>query len=682
MLKINTVRFEVNTSSGLFGAEYNFKTGLNIVRGNNTSGKSSFFQAILYCLGLEELIGGTNEKTMQSVLKDVVEFPKNTFHNVLQSFVYLEIKNQSDEIITLKRSVTSNYRSPKLIDVYEEAMLSSSKNEKEPKPMFVHDKGGASDEYYGFHLYLEKFLGWELPLVLNKLGDSKKLYLQQVASSFIIEQKSGWSDFFATMPYYSLTNKEARVVEFLLNLDVYENQRKKQKLNSNKRIIEDKWESLFKELYRLAEKGGGKLIGIEDKPEIINDINSVKILLTHDGNDITISDYLDILNKELFDIESKYVPIVSDNLLKNEKKLDELNTQVTKFSINYEMLLSDLNLDKDKLSRYKNQYNSLSKDLIKNKGALKVKELGADIDIKLSSDICPTCYQPVNDSLLPSEIEQNPMNIEENIAFINAQMKMIDVYVEGVKYKINENESKLSAIRKKLSELRENIRSIKKELIADDRLPSEIVIEKKLNLKKKLEFYYKFQEELSELLNTILKLSEKYERNLSDRKELSGEYFSKLDRIKLNELVIQFRRILNKVNYRSKPTNTLNISMENYLPLANEKLENGENKSYNIRFDSSASDFVRCIWAYTCGLFKVSNKFNGNHPNLLMFDEPKQQDIALEDFHQFLSELSTYRDSQIIVFASFENSDESFLNATKGLEFHLNKIEGKLIKPL
>ena len=82
MLKINAIKFEINTSSGLFGAEYHFTIGLNIVRGDNTSGKSSFFQAILYCLGLEELIGGRNEKTMQSVLKDVVEFPKDAAFSV------------------------------------------------------------------------------------------------------------------------------------------------------------------------------------------------------------------------------------------------------------------------------------------------------------------------------------------------------------------------------------------------------------------------------------------------------------------------------------------------------------------------------------------------------------------------------------------------------------------------
>ncbi len=682
MLKINAIKFEVNTSSGLFGAEYHFTIGLNIVRGDNTSGKSSFFQAILYCLGLEELIGGRNEKTMQSVLKDVVEFPKDNFHDVLQSFVLLEIENQQGQIITLRRSIASTNRDSKLIDVFEEAVLSQNINETEPRPMFVHDKGGASDEYYGFHLFLEDFLGWELPHVLNKLGESRKLYLQQVASAFIIEQKSGWSDFFATMPYYSLTNKEARVVEFLLDLDVYENQRKRQKLNSDRRIIDDRWESLYRQFYRLAEKGGGKLIGLEHKPSIINDSSAIKILLTHNESDITVSNYLEVMENELEEIESKHIPSVSTNLNENELRLEALNNAVNRLSLNYEMLSTELSFDKDKLGRYSTQLQSLTEDLRKNKGALKMKKLGAEVKLKSANDNCPTCNQPVKDSLLPADIEQNPMNLEENISFIEAQMKMVDVYVDGVKHKIEEKEKNQTIIRNKISEHRHDIRQIKKELVADDRLPSELEIERKLNIKKRIEFFTKYQDEFADMLNEIVSLSQEYESMLKQMKNLPKEYFSSKDREKLSGLTNQFRRILNKVNYTSKPTQLLDISQENYLPIANEKLENGEIKSYNIRFDSSASDFVRCIWAYTCSLYKVSKEHSGNHPGLLMFDEPKQQDIALENFHEFLSELSTYNDAQVLVFASFENSDESFRAATEGLDFNLNLIEGKLIKPL
>lgn len=185
MLKINAIKIEVNTTNGLYGNEIHFDTGLNIIRGDNSSGKSSLFQCIIYGLGFEELLGGKNEKTMQSVFKDQVEYPKESFHKVLQSFIYLEIENK--EVITIRRSVASETRKSQLVDVYEGALISGNKKTLESRPMYIHDNGGATDDIYGFHLYLAEFLNWTLPEIMNKEGNLSKLYLQQIASAFIIE---------------------------------------------------------------------------------------------------------------------------------------------------------------------------------------------------------------------------------------------------------------------------------------------------------------------------------------------------------------------------------------------------------------------------------------------------------------------------------------------------------------
>ena len=152
MLKIRAIKIEINTADGLYGAEFNFSDGLNIIRGNNTSGKSSLFQSIIYGLGFEELLGGKNEKTMQSVLKDQVEFPRGIKHNINQSFIYLEIENK--EIITIKRSIASSSRKAQLVDVFFGALLTGEDKTLESRQMYVHDPGSASDELYGFHLYL------------------------------------------------------------------------------------------------------------------------------------------------------------------------------------------------------------------------------------------------------------------------------------------------------------------------------------------------------------------------------------------------------------------------------------------------------------------------------------------------------------------------------------------------
>ncbi len=677
MLKINNIKIEVNTNNGLFGAFHSFKSGLNIVRGNNTSGKSSLFQAIVYALGFEELIGGRFEKTMQSVLKDQVEYPKSTFHSVLQSFVLLEIENSNGDIITIRRFVQNPNRKSQLIDVYFGSLLVN--DTLESRPMFIHDNGGASDINYGFHLYLEDFLNWELPKVLTNKGDLRKIYIQQVASSFIIEQKSGWSDFFATMPIYGLNNKEARIVEFILDMDVYGNKMKKQELGITKRILENDWLNLSKRFERFAEKGGGKLVGLSQSPIIINNINEINILLSKDEIDYSISNYLDLIIEELDILNQVETISVKDKIGDNETLITKNEEKLNQISFDVEMISSELTFDNQKLSNFNYQLENLNEDLRKNKGASKVQKMGAEIDLKVSENTCPTCDQEINDSLLPLSVKQVPMRLEDNISFLSAQIKMLDVNIESLESRIIAKNKQLKNLRGSQSNLRSQIRELKKELISDERLPSIIDIEYRLNLKKRIEFYSKYLEDLSELKDELSTLSVKWEGILGEQEKLKTDTFSPNDITKLKSLTNNFKSLLTTFSYSSKTINDIAISDENYLPLAKKP---NDNLFYNIRFDSSASDFVRSIWAYTCSLYKTSIENNGNHPNLLMFDEPKQQDMSISDFTNFLKELSTYNKAQTLLFASFENSDETFIKATEGIEFHLNHINDKLIKPI
>ena len=677
MLKIRALKIEVNTTSGLYGAEFSFSNGLNIIRGDNSTGKSSLFQSIIYGLGFEELLGGKNEKTMQSVLKDQVEFPRNTLHNITQSFVYLEIENK--EIVTIKRSVASSTRKSQLIDVYDGALLTGDNQALESRQMWVHDAGGASDEFYGFHLFLTEFLGFNLPEVVTAKGDLHKLYLQQIAPAFIIEQKTGWSDFLATMPYFGMRNTEQRVVEFLLNLDVFENEKRKQQLSSSKQNLGNRWQNLFAKFQNLAERSGGKLVGLQDSPSIINSYGGIYISLIKDDKSITLSDLNEIQKAELSALESQQIATVGSNLNKNEEALNKLNDKLNQVSLNFELLSPELNFDKEKLKQYERQVIAVQDDLRKNKGALKVNKLGGELPAETANNVCPTCEQELKDSLLPSDIKQVPMRIEDNISYLDSQERMISVYIDGQQKTINEKENKLKEYQTVALEVRQQIRDLKKELVQDERLPSVIEIEKRIDLKRKVEFFNKILESFSPLIEDLKSLSAEYGRILNNESNLPKDFFSPLDRQKLNALKDTFIQLLRVFNYQSKPFDAIRISQDTYLPVAQ---KTDAEQFYNIKFDSSASDFIRCIWAYTTALLKTSITFNTNHPRLLIFDEPKQQDMSKDSFRNFLIELSKFQEQQVILFASFENSDNSFAEATQGLTFGINKIDELLIRPI
>ena len=674
MLRLNAIKIDITTADGAYGFEHAFDSGLNIIRGNNSSGKSSMFQAILYALGLEELLGGKNEKTMQSVLKDVVEYPDGQFHKILQSHVYLEITNNTT--VTVKRSIVSPTESPKLIEVYFGALLTERKKDLKKQAMFIHDKGGASDNTYGFHMFLANFLNWHMPEVTNAQGQQTHLYIQQVAPSFMIEQKSGWSDFFATMPYYGIKQATSRVVEFILNMDIFENQKKKQEIGYKEENLRERWRTIYVQIDSISRDTRFKLQGMTEKPAIIN-VDDICLIKDSDFRSISIDQELTSLRHEYLMINSVNIKTVGENVETNETQLKTLQDKLNLKSLQYDLISSDLSFSEQQVKEYEVQLNEIENDLIKNKNALKVVNLGGEIGSDVSASICPTCHQHIEDTLLPHDVKQTPMRLDDNIKYLESEKKMVEKYIEGQKAVLNEKQHTLNILREELSEIRTDIRRIKKDLTADSRIPSIADIEHRLNLKKKIEFYEKKIDEFEGLKQQIKALSSEYLMILSEKKSINNDC-SINDNEKIKDLNNNFTKALEAFKYESKPVHTIKISHENYMPLT--QLDTGE--IYNIRFDSSASDFIRCLWAYYISLMQTSIKYQGNHPCLLLFDEPKQQDMSEEGFRVFLLNLSVISAAQIFVFASFENKDESFVSATEGIKFHLVKIEDKLIKQM
>ncbi|WP_343659909.1 hypothetical protein [Chryseobacterium sp.] len=673
MLKINSIKVEINTDKGLFGADFTFESGLNIIRGNNTAGKSSLFQSIIYALGFEELLGGKFEKTLQSVLKDTVEYPREkNQYKILQSFVYLVVENQSGEVITVKRGVRVPNRKSQLIDVYYGDYISNPEKITQQKQMWVHDKGGASDNDFGFHAFLCEFINLVLPKVVTYNGNFTSLYLQQIASAFIIEQKKGWSDFFITAPMYSIRDLNQRIVEFLLNLDVFENNEKKELINTRRNKLQNDWQKTFNDLESLSERTNTKIIGVKNTPELINNINDIKLILEREAGDLRIEDYFSELQNELFSYSENF-ETVGDNISVNERLLNEKQSLLNKLNINYDILLPEISVEESKLVQFEKQHATISEDLRKNKGVEKLNKLGAKNDLKIAENKCPTCSQEIKD-LLPSDINHTPMRLEDNISYLESQVSMIKIYIDGQKKSIQDKQKQAEDLRNEAHILRKEIRDLKKELVEDERIPSIIQIERRFSLTQRVNLFRNAVEKLEDIKKQFSPLIDSYDKLLKDINGLPTLNLSALDEEKIKDFETNFISYLRKFGYKSKSFDAIKLSRDTYFPIVD--------GLYNIKFDSSASDFIRCIWSYTISLMKTSVAFKANHPQLLIFDEPKQQDISLPSFKTFLQELSKFKNQQVFVFASFENSDKTFTDSTEGIIFKLSRIEETLIKPI
>lgn len=144
-----------------------------------------------------------------------------------------------------------------------------------------------------------------------------------------------------------------------------------------------------------------------------------------------------------------------------------------------------------------------------------------------------------------------------------------------------------------------------------------------------------------------------------------------MDKRKLTYFEKEFVTLLDTFSFSSINTDDITISHDKYTPIVS---------GFDIKFDSSASDNIRLIWSYVIAIYKTSEKFSGNHPGLMVFDEPGQQQMAVKSQKQLFEVLSKMK-SQAIVGTSLE--PEEIKEMTK--KYTLNVIdlgEDYIIKPL
>lgn len=166
-------------------------------------------------------------------------------------------------------------------------------------------------------------------------------------------------------------------------------------------------------------------------------------------------------------------------------------------------------------------------------------------------------------------------------------------------------------------------------------------------------------------------IKEEWRDYLSRQESLPKEYFSEQDKEKLTYFEKEFLSLLETFIFSSISTNEITISLDKYTPIV---------RGFDIKFDSSASDNIRLIWSYVIAIYKTSQQFAGNHPGLMVFDEPGQQQMADKSQKQLFEVLSKTK-GQAIVGTSLE--PEKIKEMTKDLDLNVIDLgEDFIIKPL
>lgn len=662
MLRIKSLKIEIETSDKKFGRTINFQTkGLNIIKGDNHSGKSTIASSIFYALGMEELLGGRNISALDSILTTKIPYGKELDLDIKTSKVLLEIQNEKEETIILTRYIKHYDIEPRIVEV-------NSNGDK--KLYFLHDGGSASREN-GFYNFLENFLGLNLPIVPTYEGGETKLYLQIIFNAFFTEQIKGWTDFFAAIPNFGIKDSKKRIIEYILNLDTFEYEKRRNNYENTKKEIILKWEKQAIKIKEQVENTSGIITGFpkEVMGQELLSTKKYEVFFKMEDEKLTLNEYLKKLIVKKNELEA--------NIYQPKSRIEEKILKLkTKLKASFEILSnseSEIKLKHKELQNF---------ELEEGKIDLKIKDLTDLLKIEKYSNTtsntaevfkgkCPTCKNPISESVYKN---LEVMGLKENKEYIKSQKDILVTYIKLLKKEIENEENYYKQLQEEYEADKGVIEYLEKDFISNKNLPSMAIMKELLNIENNVNKITRLSKDLVFLYKELKDISEEWDKN---EKAKDKYQMSSFDINKLNLLQSSFKILLKEFKYDSKRDDQISISKQEfskYFPVVT--IEDG--KPQNIKHNSSASDFVRSIWAYLISLYEVSSLKNGNHLGLFLFDEPAQHAMTEPSQTALFKKLSKLN-CQSLVFASFEdvtaNQRDKFDEIVKDFKKEIKVIE-------
>lgn len=683
MFKINKLKLDIQANKnkrssdlGKFGFEIPFNKGLNVIKGENTSGKSTIISCLFYGLCLEQMLGSVGLRSLDKSLKNYFEIEDEKY-NVASSYVYIEIENDTGEIYTLKRSIKGEEKEEFTLKIIEGRISDINSNSK-ISTVFIHRLRNHESELSYFK-WFSNFIGFKIPKVINQKGDFSSLYIQTIFPAFFIEQTKGWSDFLASSPYFSIKNNNQRTIEYTLGLNALQNEVNKDKLEIEEKEIEKEWSIIISKLDILAKENMGKITNSLTKPnKNSSNIDLLSLKIRKDINSKILISIPD-LKKEL---ELKYDnlkthPKLAQNINdENRCKLESKKEKYQNYKKNYNSFEKEYQAQKKQLVSYNNFLNELDEEIEINKDIRYLTKKDPEVN---NLEVCPTCRKSIGTSIINTNLDVELKTINGNIAYLENQKKLLTNSVISLNRIIEEKILINKLFINDLNSLEEEIKTMHNEFCDPDKMPSRSQIYQQIKTKIEIDKLNIARLNLDSLKKDLNSISERYIINQRELDKLDCQNSEDIN--KLNKFQEKFKDYLFKFGYKSNSKGSIYIQQKypfKYFPVSKIGKE-----LQKIQISSSSSDYIRAIWAYTISLMK-----NGvNHSGIIMFDEPSQHSMKRDSLEILFKELSEINDKQIIVAASTEehrkaedNQNYSIDETLKGLKYNVYEIKDRAIQ--
>jgi hypothetical protein len=672
-LRLRRLRLVAQTDEGPYGVDIPFTDGLVLLRAHNSRGKSTCIQAVVYALGLEAMLTMRHDVPLPHAMTDRLTSADGDL-KVRESWVTLEVENGEGRHLTVQRWARSDEYDTNLIRTWDGMALSNPDDGGRQRDTYARLRGAARSGA-GFLNVLEGFLGWHLPILTRADSTPAKLYPEMVFPLFFVEQKRGWSAIQAQMPPYAgMPEPRQRAIEFTLALDFYERSRKRRELQEQIDQLAGDWKRLVGEFRARLDGTGVRVQGLPDAPQRTWPADVPPTLLAGETEGWrSLSQEKAVLEERSAELTAAPTPSSDEAATAARAKLTSAQEGLARMFDAATHLEHEARDDRAQIEALLRRLEAIDEDILQSSDAATLTKLGGEHELAVLNGDCPTCHQQVGASLLAST-DGPAMTAQENVRYLREQRGTFEAMIKEAQGSVAAKSARIDALRERMGAAQDDIRSLRATLTAPGDAPSEAVIAEKIHVRERLDRYSRIEQSLSGLNVDLEALSESYASARRELDDLPADSLSDADRFKLSALQDHLVEQLAAYGLNSLRPDEISISNEKYVP---------SREGYDLGFDLSASDNIRIIWAYLLSLLELGAETPTNHPGLLMFDEPRQQDADRVSMAALIQRAAqSAARGQQVVFATSEPR-ESLERMVVGLDSKLLDFgDDFILKPL
>ncbi|UZJ63724.1 hypothetical protein OKW96_14930 [Sphingobacterium sp. KU25419] len=267
--------------------------------------------------------------------------------------------------------------------------------------------------------------------------------MQTIFSSNFIEQTKGWSEFFASIPYFGISKNKEKVFEFLLDLKELSVALTKDELDKQEKLLKANWDRKIERCELLASEYNAKFIS--DLDSITIDPDSLNLLSLNvfdhdiDGKEVPLRTLIEEYESEVWRLNEIPILKVEQNKEHIRAQLEELYKKQSDFSIQYNEFTETLNIQRTQYNILKEHLQSVSRELSSQKGIQNI--IDEAIVVEDVYNKCPTCRQSVSDDLMAQEgVTIEKLTLNENIAYLTGQHQIISSSLNSLEKIIEEKQ--------------------------------------------------------------------------------------------------------------------------------------------------------------------------------------------------------------------------------------------------